>query len=482
MESRTITISSAAKKHGNLNIASCGHEFFPDDIFGSSARNTGMGKLITLKVEGLDKAVKTDIPTDRTTGRPRWLFRERSWVKQFMQMHDLASGDKLEIKRVDNTTYTITPQKKNSRNFGAKHNFRATKAPRVISLFSGGGGMDLGFSATGYDIRMAVDTDEFACQTLLRNQGKRRFVRRSIVVKEDVRNLRGKDILNTCKIKKRELKVVIGGPPCQAFSVFGRREGLQDHRGSLVWEYDRLIEELEPEVFVLENVPGLRTIHNGQLYADLKESLSFGGRYAISTHLYNVANYGIPQFRERVFFVGNRNGVELPLMKTTHGNTHINNKTLPFISAGKVLEGMPEPGVESGLANHIGRVHSARIVKRYNRLSFGERDSVTRINRLNPERPSYTIIVGSDAGGGKGHVHPLFPREVTPRESARIQTFPDWWEFCGTGRHVIRQVGNAVPPLFAALLGQHIAKTFFGKRRGLSYSGMVRKLDLDFLE
>jgi hypothetical protein len=85
MESRTITISCAAKKHGNLNIASCGRKFFPQDIFGSSARNTGMGKLITLRVEGLDKAVKTDIPTDKKTGRPRGIFRERAWVKRFVR-------------------------------------------------------------------------------------------------------------------------------------------------------------------------------------------------------------------------------------------------------------------------------------------------------------------------------------------------------------------------------------------------------------
>lgn len=85
MESRTITISRAAKKHGNLNIASCGHEFFPDDIFGSSSRKSGMGTPITLRVEGLDKAVKTDIPRDKKTGRPRGIFRERAWVKHFVR-------------------------------------------------------------------------------------------------------------------------------------------------------------------------------------------------------------------------------------------------------------------------------------------------------------------------------------------------------------------------------------------------------------
>ena len=107
-------------------------------------------------------------------------------------------------------------------------------------------------------------------------------------------------------------------------------------------------------------------------------------------------------------------------------------------------------------------VHGENIIKRYSALKFGERDSKTRINRLNPSRPSFTIVVGSDKGGGKGHVHPYSPREVTPRESARLQTFPDYWEFTGTSRHPIRLVGNAVPPIFAAVLGAHLFKEAFG--------------------
>jgi DNA (cytosine-5)-methyltransferase 1 len=95
-------------------------------------------------------------------------------------------------------------------------------------------------------------------------------------------------------------------------------------------------------------------------------------------------------------------------------------------------------------------------------MSAGERDHFTRINKLDLTRPSFTIIVGSDKGGGKGHIHPSEPREVTPRESARIQTFPDWWEFTGTVRHPIRQVGNAVPPLLAFAVGNAVREQIFG--------------------
>jgi DNA (cytosine-5)-methyltransferase 1 len=143
---------------------------------------------------------------------------------------------------------------------------------------------------------------------------------------------------------------------------------------------------------------------------------------------------------------------------------------------------MPHPGSADDLFNHVGREHSQRIVDRYTALQFGERDSMTRINKLHPARPSYTIIVGSDKGGGKGHVHPFMAREVTPRESARLQTFPDWWEFYGKGRHVIRQVGNAVPPLFGALLANHVKRTLFGIDNNLSYDELVARLGLTFLQ
>ena len=136
--------------------------------------------------------------------------------------------------------------------------------------------------------------------------------------------------------------------------------------------------------------------------------------------------------------------------------------SLEYNTVGEALQGLP-PANSGLLANHSTRDHSDAIKKRYAKLTFGERDGHTRINKLDPSKPSFTIIVGSENGGGKGHVHPYEPREVTPRESARIQTFPDSWEFVGTKRNVIRQVGNAVPPVFAAQLFAHILRESFGE-------------------
>lgn len=353
---------------------------------------------------------------------------------------------------------------------------KTKKALTALSLFSGGGGLDLGFSAAGFKIGCASDIDTYSCKTHPLNNGKREFFLESQCVSADIREVKATKLLACANLKLGDIDIILGGPPCQAFSVFGRRKGLEDPRGSLVWEYERILKEVQPKCFVFENVSGLKTIHNGTLYEDILKELSLGGIYTVSAHSYQMADFGIPQFRDRIFFIGVKNNIAVPPMLPTHGP----GKKYAYRNVGEALRLLPSPSSE--IPNHTGRKHSARIVSRYKSLSFGERDPKTRINKLNPEKPSFTIIVGSDKGGGKGHVHPFEPREVTPRESARMQTFPDWWEFYGTGRHVIRQVGNAVPPLFAAILAEHIKTYVFGSKRKKTYNELIDILGLDYLK
>jgi DNA (cytosine-5)-methyltransferase 1 len=370
----------------------------------------------------------------------------------------------------------ISPQAESSR---AVTRILPARTLIALSLFSGGGGLDLGFSAAGVRVACSTDIDPFSCQTLVLNNGKKPFYRHAHSVPADIRTVSAALLLEKAGLEPGSIDIVLGGPPCQAFSVFGRRKGLNDPRGSLVWEYLRIIREVQPRAFVFENVAGLKSIHGGTLYGEILSELS-GCGYIVSAHHYQMADFGIPQFRDRIFFIGSKDGVHVPPMCPTHGL-----KTLfelrPYRSAKEALRLLPEPGVDSGVPNHWGRDHSGRIIRRYRSLEFGERDHHTRINKLHPDRPSFTIIVGSDKGGGKGHVHPFDPREVTPRESARMQTFPDWWEFHGTGRHVIRQVGNAVPPLFAAILAEHIEVILFGAKKRTSYEELVKTLGLDYL-
>jgi len=354
----------------------------------------------------------------------------------------------------------------------------------TLSLFAGGGGLDLGFSAAGYKICCSSDIDSFSCKTLEINQNKTNYFKSHPVICGDIKGIPSNKFKELAGNK--EIDFVIGGPPCQAFSVFGKRKGLEDPRGSLVFEYVRIIKELNPKGFLFENVAGLKTIHGGSLFTELLEVLSFKGKYNISAHEYDVAEYGVPQFRKRVFIIGHQSKKKIPKMPSNHTKPEtLFNGHKPYKTVGMTLTDMPEPitswNSEPNLDSHVGRKHSQRIINRYAGLKFRERDPNTRINKLDPNRPSYTIIVGSDKGGGKGHVHPYSPREVTPRESARIQTFPDWWEFYGTGRHVIRQVGNAVPPLFAAQLGAYLRNEILGEKTKLDYNHFVKKLKLTFL-
>jgi DNA (cytosine-5)-methyltransferase 1 len=362
----------------------------------------------------------------------------------------------------------------------SRKNIKKQKALSALALFSGGGGLDLGFSAAGFNILVSSDIDAFSCKTLEINSGKKPFYKHAKAVQADITKITAKDLFNNLSNNKQVIDLLIGGPPCQAFSVFGQRKGLEDPRGNLVWEYLRILQELQPTAFVFENVAGLKSIHNGELYDAIIKSLTLDGIYTVSAHSYQLANFGIPQFRDRVFFIGTKNGKVVPPMEPTHGELGLLDSK-PYRTAAEALRFLPEPGRLSHVPNHIGRKHSQRIVDRYLSLKYGERDPKTRINKLHPERPSFTIIVGSDQGGGKGHVHPFTPREVTPRESARMQTFPDWWEFHGTGRHVIRQVGNAVPPLFAAQLAEHIKHHVFGEPHKKSYEELAKILGLNYL-
>ena len=359
------------------------------------------------------------------------------------------------------------------------------KGINTLSLFSGGGGLDLGFASAGYNIFLSSDIDSYSCETLRYNQDKIDFFKNHNVICGDVHNLSFAKIMECAEGKPIEF--IIGGPPCQSFSVSGKRLGLDDPRGNLVFEYAKIIKKIRPVGFLLENVAGLKTINDGKTFEELLDKLSFEGEYAVSAHEYDVADYGIPQFRKRLFFIGHLKGKVVPPMHTTHTSPDaVYNGHKPYKTVGLALSNMPNPIIdwklETNLDSHVGREHSQRIKDRYASLKFGERDHKTRINKLDPQRPSYTIIVGSDKGGGKGHVHPFSPREVTPRESARLQTFPDWWEFYGKGRHVIRQVGNAVPPLFAAQLAAHILDFIFGIKNETNFDYFVNKLKLDFLK
>ena len=363
----------------------------------------------------------------------------------------------------------------------------------AISLFSGAGGLDLGVEAAGFTTKLCTDIDDFSCRTLRLNKKKLSgtkypFLSEATIIQRNIKDYPSDEILQDANILREEVDLVYGGPPCHAFSVFGKRMGFNDPRGTLLWDYIRVIKDIQPKTFIFENVAGLLTIDDGSVFNLLLDELSKGSdgatNYTLSFKLLNTASFGVPQYRQRVIIYGVRKDIAeaIPMPDPTHYlyPEQPEEGLLPPATVGEALRGLPlEPTPD--IPNHIGRVHGEAVKDRYRKLAYGERDSKTRINKLDPNRPSFTIVVGSDKGGGKGHVHPFSPREVTPRESARMQTFPDFWVFTGTSRHPIRQVGNAVPPLFAGVVASNLLRYGFHEIDAPNHADLIARLGLDYL-
>jgi DNA (cytosine-5)-methyltransferase 1 len=358
----------------------------------------------------------------------------------------------------------------------------------AISLFSGAGGFDIGIEAAGFTTKLCTDIDLHSCQTLQNNKEKlkgdtvRPFLSEAVIKQKNIKDYTTEEILKDAGLKKGEVSLVYGGPPCQSFSVFGLRKGMEDPRGTLLWDYLRIIQEIEPECFIFENVAGLLTIDDGNVFRTFLDELSKDAngekKYNVQHYLLDTASFGVPQYRSRIIVYGSKkHTISCPPKTHRINNNDADENLLPAVTVREALSGLPPAG-SAKPANHTGRVHGKAVIDRYADLVFGERDSKTRVNRLNPDKPSFTIVVGSDKGGGKGHVHPFEAREVTPRESARLQSFPDYWEFTGTSRHPIRQVGNAVPPVFAAAVGAHLLKEAFNCNGAPCYTAILERIGI----
>lgn len=305
----------------------------------------------------------------------------------------------------------------------------------MVSLFSGGGGLDLGLSFSGFKPVFSSDVEDAHQKTIKHNfpYGHTEAM--------DVRQLHG-DYIKSCT-GVESLDLVCGGPPCQSFSVLGNRDSFDDSRGGLVFEYARLISELSPKAFLFENVSGLTNINKGDDWQSLQRYFKEYTQYKLYSAVLNATDYGIPQTRKRLFMIGFKNPAicfDFPA-KTHEGE---------WVSSKYALDEV------NGLPNHVIRPHSARVERRYMTVPQGERDRISHTDRIHPERPSGTVIVGSGKGGGRPFIHPFEPRTITVRESARLQSFPDWYEFSGKKTWQYRAVGNAVPPLLALMIGMQI--------------------------
>lgn len=326
-----------------------------------------------------------------------------------------------------------------------------------IELFAGAGGLALGVEKAGFDNLGLIEFDKDAADTLKKNRPNWN------VINDDIANISCLDLEKYFSINKGELDLLSGGAPCQAFSYAGKRLGLEDARGTLFYHYAVFLEKLQPKMFLFENVRGLLTHNHGKTYTTMLNIFEKTG-YVIDKQILNAWEHGAPQKRERLITIGIRKDL-IGKIKYTFPKSH---KYKPVLR--DVLLDCPEgPGVQYGdkkrkifelvPAGGYWRDIDPKIAKEYMKSCWdmeGGRTGILR--RMSLDEPSLTVLT-SPSQKQTERCHPLEARPFTVRENARIQTFPDDWEFCGNVSSQYKQVGNAVPVSLAYDIAKEIKES-----------------------
>jgi len=348
---------------------------------------------------------------------------------------------------------------------------KKAKQPNVLDLFCGAGGLSLGFSKAGYNIVAGIDSNKQFLETYKNN------FRNANAILAD---LSDPSILKQPEIKgllKNKIDVLIGGPPCQGFSIAGKRL-VDDPRNILYKIYISFIEKINPTAILMENVPTLKSLYGGRIYNDIINEFE-QHNYIVKDFTLNAADYGVPQSRKRIFFVALRKPYRFKIPAPTTIFNQITNEMaisdLPLLNntpGDDVSDYIGEPKndyqimIRDGspeLFNHWRVEHKTRTIEIIKQVPDGgnyknlpEHLQKTRnVNiawtRMNSKKPCFTI----DAGHNH-HFHYEANRVPTVRESARIQSFPDTFRFFGNKTNQFKQVGNAVPPILAEKLALNI--------------------------
>ena len=393
----------------------------------------------------------------------------------------------------------------------------AKSRPRAVDLFCGAGGMSLGFEQAGFDIVVGVDRDAHHCAAHDRNfpYGK--------TLCTSVADLTGKKIREACGLNG-DLDLVIGGPPCQGFSMMGKRS-VEDPRNSLIGHYVRLVRELRPKAFVMENVPGMQLGATKAYFDFVIEELSQTGyniRLPVQTLI--ASELGAPQKRERLFVLGLRNDIGDP----PHYPVEPLLQQAVARSVGDALQGLPKvdaydelfsqdemnfsPADSPGMARYsrimaglesdptdlsfprvsVGNLlygnrrsrHSQASIDLYQATTPGQMVPGHKLPRLAPDKLAPTLRAGSESERGSHTaprpIHPVHPRCITVREAARLHGYPDWFAFFPVVQHGFRQVGNSVSPLVARAVGYKVAHALGLQSRELRPPSKAIPLGNDF--
>lgn len=344
------------------------------------------------------------------------------------------------------------------------------KEPKILSLFSGCGGLDLGFHLEGYKTIWANDISIEASETFRINFG-------NVINSSNIETI---DPYTDKTIP--ECDIILGGFPCQDFSIIWKQPGLNGLRGNLYKSFLRFVDAKKPKAFVAENVKGLLTANNKkaieQIISDF-ESITPG--YLVKVQLYNSAEYGVPQFRERVLIVGIRMDTAFEFFhpQPTHGP----KVGKPYFTAGEALKGVEKVKINNEKLNIAEKTelmlklipeggNYTDIPKEHPLYVKGMISHVYRRIKLN--EPAKTIIAAG--GGGTWGYHYPEPRPLTNRERARLQSFPDDFYFHGSIAEVRRQIGNAVPPNGVRAVARALMPLFNGRYHKVDLIQLDKKL------
>jgi DNA (cytosine-5)-methyltransferase 1 len=384
-------------------------------------------------------------------------------------------------------------------------NAKNANRPICVDLFAGAGGLALGFEQAGFDVRAAVEYDPIHAAI-----HKLNFPEAEVIC-EDVRQITGDEIRRRAGLGARSIDVVVGGPPCQGFSLIGYRV-LDDPRNELVFHFLRIVTELRPKAFVFENVAGMATGPHQKLLEELVQRFEASDyKVRLPYRILNASHYGVPQDRRRLILLGTRRGIRVPKYpapRTTPPNSKGQRMgelvkglaptptvrdaigDLPDIEqfAGLLTDDMMQPakygrgsayalqlrGQEpdrtdfsysrsakwEGLSGCLRAEHTDESRRRFAETTPGTVEPISRFLRLDPSGLCNTLRAGTATDRGAftspRPIHPTLHRCISVREAARLHSYPDWFRFHKTIWHGFRQIGNSVPPLLGRAIGEAI--------------------------
>lgn len=358
----------------------------------------------------------------------------------------------------------------------------------AIDLFCGAGGLSEGLRQAGFSVLAGNDFDEAAGETYAATHADAKFLGGPI------QSLSADDFLRASGLSRGQLDVLAGGPPCQAYSVYNHQRGMHDNRSSLFREHLRMVDGLQPKWVVMENVTGIFSAGGGSAVAAITEGFRELG-YSVDYRILKAEEYGVPQERRRVVFMGNRTGEPIVWPEPTHGPG-----LLPYVTVADAIGDLPAIGIgetyrggsyssramsayqaelrrgSSHVLNHAAPRLAAINVERMRHIPQGgswrdipfdllpagmkqakRSDHTKRYGRLRWDGLSSTILTKCDVHWG-AYIHPVQDRSLSVREAARFQSFPDWFEFLGSPTEQYVQVGNAVPPMLGRAIGTVLAR------------------------